>query len=85
MHNLAFLGSDGHEKFLHEIEKKPRKINNPDIKIYSLIFDIKDNAGITVINPAKVAPIPSVTIKAGSAQHNKVPNEVNKVNDEIIV
>ena len=72
---------------LHEIEKKkPRKINNPDIKkIYSLIFDIKDNAGITVINPAKVAPIPRVTIKAGSAQHNKVPNEVNKVNDEIIV
>ena len=77
----------GMKNFLHEIEKKkPKKISNPEIKkIYSLIFDIKDNPGITVINPAKVAPIPSVTIKAGSAQHNKVPNEVNKVNDEIIV
>tara|TARA_B100001142_G_C13847839_1_gene466992 strand:+ start:407 stop:517 length:111 start_codon:yes stop_codon:yes gene_type:complete len=29
----------------------------------------------------KVVPIPSVIIKAGSAQHTNVPNEVNKVKD----
>ena len=41
--------------------------------------------GKTPIKPAKLAPIPSVTNKAGNAQHSNVPKDVNKLNDGIMV
>ena len=41
--------------------------------------------GKTPIKPAKLAPMPSVTIKAGNAQHSNVPKDVNKPNDGIMV
>ena len=41
--------------------------------------------GKTPIKPAKVSPIPSVTNKAGNAQHSNVPKDVNKLNDGIII
>ena len=73
--------------FLIEFEKKnPNIINIPEIiNIGSLQSDIKVTDGNIPIKPASVVPIPKVTIKAGSAQHTNVPNEVNKVSEGIKV
>ena len=55
------------------------------MNIGSLYSDIKVTDGNIPIKLANVVPIPKVTIRAGSAQHTNVPNEVNKVSEGIKV
>ena len=55
------------------------------MNIGSLYSDIKVTDGNIPIKLANVVPIPKVTIRAGSAQHTNVPNEVNKISEGIKV
>ncbi len=43
--------------------------------------DISVIQGKKLIKEARLAPIPSVTNKAGKAQQTKVPNEVKRLSD----
>lgn len=53
------------------------KINADTANVQTLYLDRVTNHGAAETSPAKEAPAPMVTKSAGSAQHNKVPTEVN--------
>ena len=59
----------------------PAISNNPPamLNVIILCFDNEINQGISLTMLASVAPAPSVTSKAGSAQHNNVPTDVNRL------
>lgn len=50
------------------------------LKVQTLYFDNVTNQGAEDTRPANEAPAPMVTNSAGSAQHIKVPTEVNSDN-----
>ena len=87
LHKSALNWSVGHETFLDRIWKKNPKIINIAVIInrVSLYSDIKVIYGNIPTKLANVVPIPKVIIRAGSAQHTNVPNEVNKVSEGIKV
>lgn len=56
------------------------KIKMPEImKTCILYSEITVIHGFAEITPARAAPMPKVTIKAGKAQHNNVPVLVNRL------
>ena len=50
-------------------------------KTMAFCSDIAVIHGTVPTIPTKVAPMPSVTNKAGNAQHSKVPKDVNSESD----
>ena len=50
-------------------------------KTMAFCSDIAVIHGTLLTIPTKVAPMPSVTNKAGNAQHSKVPRDVNSESD----
>ena len=50
-------------------------------KTMAFCSDIAVIHGTVPTIPTKVAPMPSVTNKAGNAQHSKVPRDVNSESD----
>lgn len=50
-------------------------------KTMAFCSDIAVIHGTVPTIPTKVAPMPSVTNKAGNAQHSKVPRDVNNESD----
>ena len=78
---LACLASVGqgalrliHKKYQESVKNIPAPT-----KIKILYFEKTVIQGATEINPAKAAPIPKVTNKAGRAQHSNVPMLVNRL------
>jgi len=76
----AFLGSIGQGAFLFVYVMNALKvIIKPETeKTKSLFSDNQTICGKAPTSPAKVAPIPKETRRAGSAQQKIVPVEVNK-------
>ena len=80
-HNLANFGSVGHLICL-SLQNKMAENNNKipaAINISILYFDILVIHGNKDIKPAKLAPIPSIIINAGKAQHINVLKLVNRL------
>ena len=83
LHNFAFNMSDGQGAFLlcHIKKplspiKRPEKLNNISLYLDNIIKNGKlDNT------PAKTAPAPNATNRAGKAQQIRVPKLVNKLRD----
>ena len=86
-HNFASIGSIGQGAFLlTQRTMPPINISMPAIlKIKILYLDKISNWGTLEISPAKTAPDPMVTKRAGKAQQIKVPKLVNKLINGIII
>lgn len=82
---FALLASMG-QGALRALHLKKPAINNknPDIpKVKVLCFDRVIKNGTVLTNPARLAPNPKVTNRAGRAQQSKVEKLVNKLSVDI--
>ena len=80
---LAWAGSAGHGAFraLHCINAASGMSTPETPKTMAFCSDIAVIHGTVPTIPTKVAPMPSVTNKAGNAQHSKVPRDVKSESD----
>ena len=78
---LAWAGSTGQGAFLARHCIKVAAINKTPAaqKVQTLYFENVINQGAVLTSPARVAPAPSVTNKAGRAQQIRVPAEVKRL------